>query len=776
MQRNAFELLAAGARSSGKPKSKTQTPSGTGAYATCPLCQRTVPLAFADAHISNCLLSTPARPQQQQHPAASKAAPSGGLQPDLLLPSQRQQPAAAIDIEQQQQHPGTAHAGAGKDGAHAASNVAAQQADREERAADPPPSLGSGASSGLAVPISQDGGCAEDHLRRRAPLQQGRHQQAQPTQPASSGCDSQPARPSAFDVMRQGQLRAASRCHTFFLERTSDGRWLGHWWAKGSATLEQQRLLASSLWATNVSVANANGGSRASSSGGGAGAGGAPGGGPSIKDSLALATNVAPRDGGLVSWSSDGLPSNVLPPEGRWRGSPSALKSALQKAVRLGRGGCAARAALHLAKEDPAQLLRRLSIICVEDSILHPGLPLVVWLMAAQGKGYIMGAAHVSALLCLTYQLATVGVRDGLPEPWDGGGGEAEVGASGGGPQADDPARDLPAAEAGLIRCLLLRASYGGMACDVRLLRGFAAYWSARFRGAAGGIHMRLLVLRGCNFVPQQSRSHVRQVGDAAPGCGAFMPASQLLAEQMAEQTSLQRLATAVRQRLGAFWGGSGADASVVRPQWHVAAEADTPPGSATGGCASSGPTSSRWLQYLCELYDQVPVPGPLSRAASVGPLRRSDVPLSAVDFHVSDVVPQLLARPEVQAAAAASGARGGAEEEQAEEALKSAMWLFRSSTNPKCLLYTLSPCCRTVPTATRPPDAGPSSCRTSHATPAMPRKPVATAACLEHSSLADQVAGEGQARQRLSGLWTVAAPWADRYSVGYIARRFGPL
>ncbi len=83
------------------------------------------------------------------------------------------------------------------------------------------------------------------------------------------------------------------------------------------------------------------------------------------------------------------LRSNDLPPEGRWRGGPSALKSALQKAVRLGRGACAVRAALHLVKEEggPAQLLRRLSVVCVEDAILHPGLPLVVWLMAAQVRG-----------------------------------------------------------------------------------------------------------------------------------------------------------------------------------------------------------------------------------------------------------------------------------------------------------------------------------------------------------------------------------------------------
>lgn len=44
------------------------------------------------------------------------------------------------------------------------------------------------------------------------------------------------------------------------------------------------------------------------------------------------------------------------------------------------------RCALHLMKEDAGELLRRLSIICLEDAVLHPSLPLVVWLMAAHAK------------------------------------------------------------------------------------------------------------------------------------------------------------------------------------------------------------------------------------------------------------------------------------------------------------------------------------------------------------------------------------------------------
>ena len=45
----------------------------------------------------------------------------------------------------------------------------------------------------------------------------------------------------------------------------------------------------------------------------------------------------------------------------------------------------------------------------------------------------------------------------------------------------------LPATEAALVKCLLLRASYVGMAGDVAMLRSFASLWAERFAGAAGG-------------------------------------------------------------------------------------------------------------------------------------------------------------------------------------------------------------------------------------------------------------------------------------------------
>ena len=47
--------------------------------------------------------------------------------------------------------------------------------------------------------------------------------------------------------------------------------------------------------------------------------------------------------------------------------------------------------------------------------MLHPDMPLLVWLMCAQAKGYTMGAAAASACLQLVHQLACMPVRDRYP-------------------------------------------------------------------------------------------------------------------------------------------------------------------------------------------------------------------------------------------------------------------------------------------------------------------------------------------------------------------------
>jgi len=77
--------------------------------------------------------------------------------------------------------------------------------------------------------------------------------------------------------------------------------------------------------------------------------------------------------------------------------SPSLLKSLLQKNVRLGRPESAVRAALQLCVECTfVVFLRRLAIIVVEDAIMHPLFPFVVWLLIACSKELVPSKRMVS--------------------------------------------------------------------------------------------------------------------------------------------------------------------------------------------------------------------------------------------------------------------------------------------------------------------------------------------------------------------------------------------
>ncbi|KAG2493933.1 hypothetical protein HYH03_007864 [Edaphochlamys debaryana] len=985
MKRNIFEALMPAAKDAKRGASRTPAP-GKGGYTTCPVCHRTVPLSFAEAHVTLCLTS-PA-PTPSQPPASQRASQARAPHP-TPSPAAAEQPAP-------HQH-STLHCDLSQcsDGEDAGEEAALAEAEAERRAS----ALGAGPGPGSTPAAAQPRpGPGSSHPKPRTGVTaglQGGDESAGPCSQAGPGSTqvpstqalgsqvsgSQVAGRSAFDIMRQSQQRAAARSHSFFLERTADGRWLGHWWAKGLATPAQQRLAATSVWSGSSTL-----GSRGGGGGGGGEAGGGAGGGEREKEALTLLTNVPPGEGGPVGWSTGNLPSNLIPPEGRWRGGPSALKSALQKAVRLCRGPCAARLALHLIKDEegegraggggsgsgsgsapggsgsgsgsgggggrggggrgggrgrgwrgdfgggggggPQQLLRRLSVVCVEDAVLHPGLPLVVWLMAAQAKGYSLGGAHVEALLGLTFQLAAVQVRDGLPHPWDGGDGAAPSAAGAGAAaqllsaplslSAVDALR-LPPAEAGLVKSLLLRAAHGGMAGDVRLLRGCAAYWAARFGGAAAppplppptdpaappdaatasgsapgsatqapgstctgprlatpqlepgggsgagpskdvadegaGSSGTTATQAEAGAATQRRLPPVRpssdayfagrlQADDAPPSRSAFVPASRLMAELQREQGALHNILTQPGAGAGAGHpaatqggpysatqggpsagtqagqysaaqgpssstrapsanGRYGSAADYVRPLWHAAEEpcAGTCPsgggGGGTGGgaadvagcpamtvladavegrtnatSAGNGSSSggegpggmSAWLSYLVRLYGAVPVPVNVCRLDRVGPLRRSDVPLSAVDFHVSDVASQLSERPEVAAAveaalgAAAGGAALSGAPEDAEDCIKSAMWLFRSSTNPKAWLHALSPCCG---------GAGGGGAEAGAA--GAQQRP-----CREHRSLVEQLSDEEQQRRALAGVWQAAAPWADRFAAQYVGRRFG--
>lgn len=67
---------------------------------------------------------------------------------------------------------------------------------------------------------------------------------------------------------------------------------------------------------------------------------------------------------------------------------------------------------------------------------------------------------------------------------------------------------------------------------------------------------------------------------------------------------------------------------------------------------------------------------------SSVAAVQRNDIPLSAVDFHVSSIVQSLLQQQAVAQAASDAAAAGAGT--NAETVLQRAMWRFRSSLNRK--------------------------------------------------------------------------------------------
>ena len=189
-----------------------------------------------------------------------------------------------------------------------------------------------------------------------------------------------------------------------------------------------------------------------------------------------LVTSVAPEDASAAAalastWAGGGARANL---------SPSVLKSAVQKAVRRGACGPARRCALALLHAQPAECLRRLAVIAVEDATAHPRTPLLVWFMAAQSKGYLLGAAARDAVARVAAELAACDVKDALGDP-DPGPGPGDAGSDA------DPLRNLGAARAGLsdehgalVCALLMRARFGGMRGDVEMLRAAAGRWRRR--------------------------------------------------------------------------------------------------------------------------------------------------------------------------------------------------------------------------------------------------------------------------------------------------------
>jgi hypothetical protein len=238
----------------------------------------------------------------------------------------------------------------------------------------------------------------------------------------------------------------------------------------------------------------------------------------------------------------------------------------------------------------------------------------------ALSKRYVPCAAHWAAVLRAVHALAAVPVRDPICVPHAHASEDAAAAPPLPSLGAPPPGLELlSGGEAMAVRCLLLRASFGGMACDVAMLRAAAALWARRFAGAADAPP------------PLPARSGVAAAGSAA---------------------------------------ASQRDAS-----------------------AASDANCSAWSIYLESLFASLPRPehclGAADAAAELAalpPLRLRDVPPSAIDFHCSNILTDVLADAALPDAAMEALHAAG----EPVETLKRAMWRYRSGVNTKTRLAAL--------------------------------------------------------------------------------------
>jgi hypothetical protein len=172
-----------------------------------------------------------------------------------------------------------------------------------------------------------------------------------------------------------------------------------------------------------------------------------------------------------LSTSIPEQPSPFRLVKGHSRLSIPVLKSILQKSVRRRRPLPTIRVAMEIVDKALGELLRRLPIIILEDSTLHPDLPLLCWLMAAESKGYRVPLELISKVLQIIYEVSSCPWTDYLDDD-----GEDDKGKPG-----DDDNLPKESVENLLLRTIDMRNSYGGMKGDMQMLRGYQKTWGKRF-------------------------------------------------------------------------------------------------------------------------------------------------------------------------------------------------------------------------------------------------------------------------------------------------------
>ena len=169
--------------------------------------------------------------------------------------------------------------------------------------------------------------------------------------------------------------------------------------------------------------------------------------------------------------------------------SQSVLASALQKNVRRKRVGSTYRVAKAMSRRNDTfmQCVRRLMIISIEDGTLHPDLPFLAWLMIALSKNFVASTKIKEEVCRIASELAAQEFRDDGTTLVEKEVKEVKNDDS------DDDVDVLPSLssiqekfgsnseETLLIASLIVRAQFGGMEGDVKMLKNFIRVWVRRF-------------------------------------------------------------------------------------------------------------------------------------------------------------------------------------------------------------------------------------------------------------------------------------------------------
>ena len=162
------------------------------------------------------------------------------------------------------------------------------------------------------------------------------------------------------------------------------------------------------------------------------------------------------------------------------------LKSHLQKVIRRSNPYKALLTAWHYMDLDLPDLLRRLCIIAVEDSLPLDGYSTIVWFMAAVSKDYKLSGSQVAWLMGYIYDLSMCKHYEQFPTaPPDIKGIKV---------------RSLQGQGRDLVYSILLRRAYGGMKGDKEMCLSAAKLWSARFH--TGYLHLSRLARKDIFISP----------------------------------------------------------------------------------------------------------------------------------------------------------------------------------------------------------------------------------------------------------------------------------